>query len=74
MALSAPAAAEPVLDQQQPLFATNVTMGIGGGPLSDQKLGQVVTAGVAGRLTGVGLLIACDFGSVLQLQIQQAPL
>jgi PASTA domain len=74
LALTTAAAADPVLDQWQPVFGSTLSLGIGGGPRSDQKLGQVVTAGIAGRVSAVGLVVACDGGSGLLLQIQEAPL
>jgi hypothetical protein len=72
MALTTAAAADPVLDQQQPVFRPTFSMAIGGS--SDQKLGQVVTTGIAGRISAVGLVVACHGGSGLLLQIQEAPL
>ena len=64
------AAAEPVPDQQQPSIGATGSVAIGGG--SDQKLAQVVTTGIAGRLSSVGLAVACDGGSNLVVQIQPA--
>ena len=63
-----------MLDQQQALFGSTGSLAIGGGPNSDQKLGQVVIAGIAGTLISVGLVVACDGDSALLLQIQEAPL
>ena len=67
---AASAVADPVPDQQQPVFEATGSIAIGGG--SDQKLAQVVTTGIAGRLSNIGLTVACDGGSGLVLQIQNA--
>jgi hypothetical protein len=61
--------ASPQIDQQQPVIVTSVGgLAIGGG--SQQKLAQVVTAGVVGSLMEVRLPVACDPGSNLVVEIQ----
>jgi len=71
LAVPQPARAAAVVDQQQPVIDDSVGgLAIGGGPLSDQKLAQVFTVGLAGYLTEVRLPIACDGGDPLILEIQ----
>jgi len=60
--------AVPVVDQQQTAFSTSFTFAVGGG--SNQKLAQVVTAGLSGTLTEVRLPVACSTGSSLIVEIQ----
>jgi len=66
---SLPAAAAPIFDQNQLLI--DLTVGgaaVGGGPNSEQKLAQVITAGLSGLLTEVLLPIG-GFGE-LTVEIQ----
>jgi len=56
-----------VLDQQQPTIDSGVALAIGGE--SEQKLAQIVTAGVAGRLAEVWLPVGCASGTLV-LEIQ----
>src|SRR5262245_66436227 len=63
------AKASPLVDQQQPVIDTAVGgLAIGGG--SQQKLAQVVTAGVSGSLTEVSFAVACDPAATLIVEIQ----
>ncbi len=58
-----------VLDQQQPLIdATTGGLSVGG--FYRQKLAQIVTAGVAGRLAEVRLPLPCPPDTFLEVQIQ----
>jgi len=58
-----------VVDQRQPDIDASVGgLSVGGG--SEQVLAQVVTAGLAGRLTGIAVPVACSTGSNLILEIQ----
>jgi len=62
------ARATPIVDQQQPIIDSRVGgMFIGGA--SEQKLAQVVTAGVTGTLTEVRLPVSCSSGD-LRVEIQ----
>jgi hypothetical protein len=65
------AVARPAIDQQQPAIDANAgPLAIGGGN-SNQKLAQVVTAGVSGALTAVRLPVACSpTGPGLVIEIQ----
>lgn len=65
--LAIPAAQTAVLDQSQSMVDTTTgTLAIGGS--SDQKLAQVVTAGLAGSLTGIGLPVAGSGTLLLQIE------
>ena len=65
------ARAAAAVDQQQPVIDDSVGgLAIGGGALSDEKLAQVFTVGLAGYLTEIRLPIACDDGDPLILEIQ----
>ncbi|MGB5258752.1 MAG: hypothetical protein WBN44_15970, partial [Woeseiaceae bacterium] len=58
-----------VVDQAQPLI--NNTLGglvLGGGATSEQKLAQVVTAGLSGTLDEVRLPVVCDSDLIVQIQ------
>jgi hypothetical protein len=57
------ASAQPVVDQQQPIFGSAMASAIGGP--DDQKLAQTVTAGLDGSLTHVELPVACDGGRLI---------
>jgi hypothetical protein len=65
------AVATPAIDQQQPTVDANAgPLAIGGGN-SNQKLAQVVTAGISGTLAAVRLPIACSqAGPGLVIEIQ----
>jgi hypothetical protein len=60
-----------VLDQQQPIINTTagIVLAIGGG-VEQQRLAQVVTAGITGKLTRVALAGGCSVGSRLVVTIQ----
>lgn len=60
----------PTVDQQQ--TATQPTGGVVIGGASDQKLAQIVTAGVAGFLSELRLPVACDPMSELVLEIVES--
>ena len=60
--------AAPLLDQSQPVIDTSVG-GLAIGGSSQQKLAQVVTAGISGSLTEVRFPIACDAGDLI-IEIQ----
>jgi len=62
------ASAVPVVDQRQTAINTSFTFAVGGG--SNQKLAQVVTAGVSGTLTEVRFPVGCSTGSSLTVEIQ----
>jgi hypothetical protein len=55
------------IDQQQLMRGFSGPLG---GTNSDQKLAQVVTAGIAGRLVGVRLAVNCTAGAAIVLEIQ----
>ncbi len=62
--------ATPLIDQQQPVIDASVG-GLAIGGVSQQKLAQIVTAGVSGVLTEVGLPVACASGDLV-IEIQGA--
>lgn len=59
-------APQPGTDQAQLVFDTGFVYAVGGG--SQQKLAQVVTAGMTGQLTSVGFPIGCAGDLVIQIQ------
>ena len=59
LALPGPASAAPILDQEQPTIDTSPGFVFGIGGASEQKLAQVVTAGLTGNLTEVDLSLGC---------------
>jgi hypothetical protein len=59
----------PLVDQQQPVIDPTVG-GLAIGGSSQQKLAQVVTAGVSGSLTEVRFPVACDPAANLIVEIQ----
>lgn len=63
-----PAAAAPVIDQEQAVIDTSsfFVYAIGGG--SEQKLAQVVTPGMTGGLTALGLSLACEGELTVEIQ------
>ena len=58
------AIAAPLIDQQQPVIDTSV-WGSAIGGVSQQKLAQVVTAGISGVLTEVRFPVACASGNLV---------
>jgi hypothetical protein len=68
LALVGSAAAAPTLDQQQPrVNTTNVLLAV-----SQQRLAQVVTSGVAGLLTEIRVPLECQPTASLVLEINDA--
>jgi PASTA domain-containing protein len=67
---SGPAAATPVLDQQQTTLDINSELGIGGP--DNQILAQVVRSGVAGLLAQIDLPVECGPSASLLLEIRDA--
>ena len=62
-------AVQPRIDQEQPAVDnTGPTLAIGSG--SHQKLAQVFTAGLTGRLTHVMVPVSCDPAATITVQIQ----
>src|SRR5213592_3889165 len=68
LALPGPASAAPILDQEQPTIDTSPGFVFGIGGASEQKLAQVVTAGLTGNLTEVDLSLGCVDDLTIQIQ------
>ena len=62
--------AAPMIDQEQVNVATSSTLAIGG--KSEQKLAQVFTAGVTGKLTHVTVPVSCDPAATLSVRVEKA--
>lgn len=58
-----------IVDQEQPFVAGTVG-GVAVGGFYDQKVAQVVTPGVDGRLAAVAMPVVCEASSTLEVEIQ----
>ena len=61
--------AQPMIDQEQVNVDTGSTYAVGGA--SEQKLAQVFTAGLSGKLTYVTVPVTCDPAATLTVTIEK---